>query len=140
MSLTPMEKGSLIATVALLILLIVMAALSWQHASVLGLAVSVGGLGGLVHEFAQSGGKMLFFQKQADGLYLGAVAGIVLGAVAGVLVVRGHLLESPAPAQGTANVGLVQLAYEVFVAGLALKGVVEAAGGTPVPATPGGGR
>jgi len=93
------------------------------------LAASVGGLGGLVHEIAQSGGKILFFQKHQDGMYLGAVSGIVLGAVAGVLVVRGHLIASVADIP---SVSATQLSYEVFFAGLGLKGVAEAAGGNAV--------
>jgi hypothetical protein len=93
------------------------------------LAASVGGLGGLAHEIAQSGGKIWFFQRYQDGLYLGAVAGIVLGAVAGILVVRGHLTASGADPQ---SVSAIQLSSEVFFAGLGLKGVAEAAGGNPV--------
>src|SRR2546425_7537453 len=126
--LSPLERYSLIGTLVLLAGLSVLAGVSAQQHWVLWLAVSVGGLGGLVHELAQSGGKILFFQKAADGLYLGSVAGMVLGSVAGLLVVRGHLTG------GTADENMVQLAYEVFTAGLALKGVVEAAGGNPVAA------
>lgn len=119
------ERLSLIVTFAVGVGAAILATLSVQNGWVLWLAVSAGGLGGLVHEIAQSGGKILFFQKQQDGLYLGSLAGVVLGAVAGVLVVRGHLL-------GANDVGMVQLSYEVFTAGLALKGVTEAAGGNPV--------
>jgi len=61
-----------------------------------------------------------------DGLYLGSLAGAVLGAVAGILVVRGHLTRS------SPDVNTTQLTYEIFVAGLALKGVTEAAAGNPV--------
>lgn len=86
------------------------------------LAVGMGALGGLIHEIAQSGGKILFFQRHEDGLYLGAVAGIVLGAIAGMLMVRGSL-ASPAAADA------VELTYESLIAGLGLKGVIEAAGG-----------
>jgi hypothetical protein len=88
------------------------------------LGVCAGGLGGLVHEFAQSGGKVLFVKKEPDGVYLGALTGLILGAVSGVLVVQGHADPQ-------------NLAANAFLAGLALKGVVEAAGGTSVPATSG---
>ena len=116
----------MIATLIVGVIATIFAVLSVQNAWVLTLALSVGALGGLVHEIAQSGGKILFFEKKQDGLYLGSVAGMVLGAVAGILVVRGHLIGE------VANVGMVQLSYEVFTAGLALKGVTEAAGGNAV--------
>jgi hypothetical protein len=102
--------------------------LSYRNQSLLVLAFSVGGPGGLVHEIAQSRGKILFFQRQSDGLYLGAIAGVILGAIAGILVIRGYLTGDIA----TTNATLVQMSYETFLAGLALKGVAEAAatGGT----------
>jgi len=125
--LTPLQRYSIIGTVVLFLASAIVASWSAQHQSVLWLAASAGALGGLVHELAQSGGKILFFRMEADGLYLGSIAGMVLGSVAGVLVVRGHLTGS-APDEN-----MVQLAYEVFTAGLALKGVVEAAGGNVVP-------
>jgi len=101
---------------------------------VLWLAVAVGGLGGLAHEVAQSGGKILFFKREMDGMYLGSLAGVILGAVAGLLAVRG-LIVNP-----VAQPGAIQLIYESFLAGLALKGVAEAAGGQAVPPAPASGQ
>lgn len=98
---------------------------------VLWLAVAVGGLGGSAHEVAQSRGTILLVERRTDGIYLGAIAGVILGAVAGLLASKG-LLISTTP-------GVIQLIYEAFIAGLALKGVREAAGGqalTPVPTVP----
>ncbi len=129
-SLTGLEKFSIAATLIIGVLLGILAWASSQHNWLLWLAASVGGLGGLVHEIAQSGGKIMFFQKNQDGMYLGSLAGMVLGAVAGLLVIRGHLADIPGAPSVSVN---VQLTYEVFVAGLALKGVTEAAGGKPVP-------
>lgn len=123
-----MESISIIATVALLVILAILAYYSARNAWILTLALSVGGIGGLVHELAQSRGKILFFRKEQDGLYLGSIAGIVLGGVAGVLTIRGFLADGSISDGNT-----VQVVYEVFLAGLALKGVVEAAGGNPVP-------
>lgn len=124
---TTLEKVSVGVTCGLVVVLAVLAWFSTSHHWLLWLAVSVGGLGGLAHEIAQSGGKVLFFQKYQDGMYLGSLAGIVLGAVAGLLVVRGDL------AAAASSVNTVQLTYEIFIAGLALKGVTEAAGGRAVP-------
>ena len=120
------EGLSIIATVGTGVVLAILAWASVRNSWLLWLAASVGGLGGLVHEFAQSGGKIVFFQKEKDGLYLGSLAGTVLGAVAGLLVIRGHLTGS------SPDVNTTQLTYEIFVAGLALKGVTEAAAGNPV--------
>jgi hypothetical protein len=130
-SLTPIEKFSLVITVFLIALLGFLARESTHYHSILLLAASVGALGGLTHEIAQSGGKIMFFEREEDGMYLGSLAGAVLGAVAGILVVRGHLIESATGS--TLSVSWTQLSYEVYTAGLALKGVVEAAGGNAVP-------
>ena len=56
---------------------------------------------------------------------MGSISGITLGAVAGILAVRGYLTDS-------STTDFTQITYEVFLAGLALKGVVEAATGNPV--------
>ena len=91
------------------------------------LALSLGALGGLIHEMVQSGGKILFFERKLDGYYVGALAGMVLGSVAGLLTVRG-LIADPDLAKNMFEVG-----YQTFLAGLALKGIVDAATGEPVP-------
>jgi len=127
------QMRSIVITVVLGVVLLVLAWLGMRNTWVLCLAASGGALGGLVHEFAQSGGKIMFFKRYDDGYYLGAIAGAVLGAVSGVLVVRGHLI---AAASGQPlQISTIQLAYEVFLAGLALKGITEAAGGNPVQKT-----
>ena len=90
------------------------------------MAISMGALGGLVHEFAQSGGKILFFKKGEDGFYLGSLAGMILGMTAAILMIKGRLavLESP-----TMDVDVYDLSIDFFMAGLGLKGVAEAASG-----------
>jgi hypothetical protein len=119
---------SIIITVLFGVTLVILAYISASRGWVLGLAVTVGGVGGLVHEIAQSGGKILFFERKADGFYLGSAAGAVLGAVAGLLAVRGLIID-PAASPGT-----VALIYDSLLAGMALKGVTEAAGGQAIPA------
>ncbi len=127
---TSIQKVSMVVTLGAAIFLSLLAWASVHNHWLLWLAASVGGLGGLVHEIAQSGGKIAFFEKNKDGMYLGSLAGIVLGAVAGILVIRGHLIATPSGTE--LPISMTQLAYEVFIAGLALKGVTEAAGGNPV--------
>ena len=121
------DLWSIIVTLLLGVALIILAYISAGRGEVIGLAVTVGGLGGLIHEIAQSGGKILFFERKLDGIYIGSAAGAVLGAVAGLLAVRG-LIINPAATPGT-----VQLVYEALIAGMALKGITEAAGGQALP-------
>lgn len=130
--LTPIQKTSLIMTGVTFVLLCILAWASVHYSLVLLLAVSVGGLGGFAHEIAQSGGKITFLKREnEDGVYLGTLAGVVLGGVAGILVIRGHLITSGGGA--VVSTSMTELAYEVFTAGLALKGVTEAATGREVP-------
>lgn len=126
----------------------------WPNMSsgwIIWLGVAAGGIGGLVHEFGQSGGKLLFFKRAEDGIYLGAVAGMFMGMVVGALSVQGLFTQQPPPgnqaqasaAVGTPNAGqptqqqgpaprqplAVEAFYSAFLAGLALKGFAEAVGG-----------
>src|SRR5712691_3080450 len=82
---------SIIVTIGGGVLLALLAWASTRHNWLLWLAASVGGQGGLVHEIAQSGRRIVFFKQEKGGLYLGSLAGAVLGAVDGILVIRGHL-------------------------------------------------
>ncbi|MBI4429287.1 MAG: hypothetical protein HY562_09230 [Ignavibacteriales bacterium] len=121
--------------VSVVVTLILTALASWlalwsiRTEEYLYLAVSVGAIGGLIHEFAQSGGKVLYIVSAKDGFYLGTVSGMVLGAVAGLLVLKGQLvlLENPAT-----DVNVYEVTLNVFFAGLGLKGVAEAATGERV--------
>jgi hypothetical protein len=92
--------------------------------NVLVLAVSLGCVGGLMHELAQSGGKILFFSRKDDGLYLGGVAGMMLGGITGLIAA--HAVQPTTPME------YQNLAYEAFMAGVGMKGLIEAAAGSPV--------
>lgn len=120
---------SILIAVLLAVLLAMAAWRSYDH-NIFILAGSMGGLGGLLHEFVQSGGKFMVVQKKSDGIYLGTLAGALLGIIAGILMTRGYLTIA------TDKTNFAEITYEAFVAGLALKGVVEAAAGKPVE--PGG--
>ena len=127
-ALTKTDIWSIVITVAAGVVLAVVASVSAKQQSWILIALSVGALGGLVHEIAQSGGKILFFERKLDGIYLGSLAGAVLGAVAGLLAIRGLIInpaDAPAP---------TQLIYEALLAGIAMKGITEAAGGQALPA------
>lgn len=127
--LTQIEKLSVAATGGLAFFLIIAAWWNYGH-NPFALAVSLGCVGGLMHELAQSGGKILFFTKKDDGVYLGSVSGIMLGGITGVIAV--HAMPLP----DTGQPAFYQnLAYETFMAGLGLKGLVEAAAGNSVVGT-----
>ena len=161
------NNRSWIWSVALTIVLGGLAAYSfnrvWPNTSsgwIIWLGIAAGGIGGLVHEFGQSGGKLLFFKRAEDGIYLGALAGMFMGMVVGALAVQGLFTQQPLAgnqqqpvAVGTPNAQqpapaprqplAVEAFYTAFLAGLALKGFAEAVGGQrPVsqgtaPTTPG---
>ncbi len=88
------------------------------------IAMLAGALGGIGHEFAQSGGTIAFYKIKDDGLYLGSSAGLVLGLIAGLLFVS---VNSNQPSD--------IILFQSLLAGLALKGVSEAVGGQVVPRT-----
>jgi hypothetical protein len=153
---------SLALTIALGILAAISFSQIWPNTSsgwVIWLGLAAGGIGGLVHEFGQSKGKLLFFRREADGIYLGALAGMLMGMVAGVLAVQGLFSQqaplnnqTPGAAIGAPTVGqqnpqtgqqnpqtpvpqrplAVDAFYTAVLAGLALKGFAEAVGGQPV--------
>jgi len=124
--LTHGEKYSLVATLVLIPFLAVLGAVSAHYQWWMLLAACMGGLGGMAHEIAQSGGRILFFQSNKDGVYLGSIAGVVLGAIAGILVVKGDITGD------VLSISTFQLTFDTFVAGLAFKGVAEAATGNAV--------
>ncbi|HYN85001.1 MAG TPA: hypothetical protein VER32_07100 [Pyrinomonadaceae bacterium] len=129
--LTKFEIWSAVGAIVATFLLILVAWRSYHAQSLFFLAASMGALGGIGHEFAQSGGRIVFIQRRGDGLYLGSLTGAVLGAIAGLLMIRGYLGPNVV-------VPYSQVAYETFTSGLALKGVVEAL--TDKPAPPSGAR
>lgn len=126
---TPREFISLIATLILTVLAGFLAYNSMRSENYFILAISMGAVGGLLHEFVQSGGKIFFFQKEEDGIYLGSISGIILGVIAGTIFFRGELdlLNDPSH-----DINVYQFAIDVFFAGLGLKGVAEAASGVSV--------
>jgi hypothetical protein len=124
-----MEKYSLLGTLVLTGLAIITAIYTMSNDDYFVLALSMGAIGGLLHEFAQSGGKILFFQKAKDGMYLGSISGMVLGAVAGIMLIKGLLPNLDDP---TKDFNSYELAIDSFFAGLGLKGIAEAASGNIV--------
>lgn len=101
--------------------LIVLAVWASDNGSAALLAVTAGAIGGVFHEIAQSSGQIVLPRTQTDKsnsnpeLYLGTLSGLFLGAVAGILILS-----------ATQQSGL-PLGLTGFTAGLALKGVSEAA-------------
>jgi hypothetical protein len=159
--------GTLLLTAALLALGIFSFRKVWpSHSSgwIIWLGLAAGGLGGILHEFAQSGGKLLLTKREADGIYLGSLTGMLLGMLAGVLAVQGLFSSSPSPANTAAppaaSVSIsavsaptpqapnsepppsqppvaIQALYTALLAGLGLKGIAEAVTGQSVSSSPG---
>jgi hypothetical protein len=109
-----------------------------EKQSELGVALSAGAIGGFLHEFVQSKGKILFIQQKEDGLYLGSISGLILGMIAGLLTYGGLTgvltdatnvtFSSFSNVQASAQPPhLEYLVFQSLIAGLALKGVSEAA-------------
>jgi hypothetical protein len=108
-----------VATVLSIIIAIFVASVAVVTKNVLVTAISVGALGGIVHEVAQSSGKVIIPKpdEKSGDVYLGGLFGLIAGGVAGLLVVQG--LPDVAP---ISNSWLSQF----FLAGLGLKGFSEA--------------
>jgi hypothetical protein len=160
------DKKSVVATLLLSAGLVALSIVSFRqiwpsHSTgwIIWLGLASGGMGGILHEFAQSGGKLLLTKRDADGIYLGALMGMLLGMLAGVLAVQGLFVQgstssanqvslstaaavaareggNPTPPAPQSPVA-VQVLYTALLAGLGLKGVAEAVGGQPVSSAPG---
>ena len=165
------DTKAIVGTVSLAVPLVVLGILSFgkvwpSHSSgwIIWLGLAAGGLGGILHEFAQSGGKLLVTKREADGIYLGSLTGLLLGMLAGVLAVQGLFSSAPPPANNavapaaSASISAVttpiqqapnsapstpqppvaiQALYTALLAGLSLKGVAEALSGQSVSSSPG---
>jgi hypothetical protein len=116
-----MQPAARIKTsLAFLGLVILGAVLCWTFNWYGWLAVTVGAIGGLLHEFIQSKGKVTAWQYEGGTLDFGSMGGLILGGVAGFLAV------SPYWIAGADLPSRHELLIEALVAGLALKGVAEA--------------
>ncbi|RLI05727.1 hypothetical protein DRO26_01390 [Candidatus Bathyarchaeota archaeon] len=80
----PSPKQSFLTTIILMLLLTFLGVYFITSKNFLGIAVTIGGLGGLFHEIAQSGGKTLFIKSFRDGVYLGSISGLLLGIISGI--------------------------------------------------------
>lgn len=119
------EDASVVAAVALLIILLVYGVYLVQNAkgeTVLALSLIFGAIGGISHDIVASGGRITFVRRQRGGLELGTFSGAVLGLVSGFFIVGAAKVSAiPLPSE------MANIASEAFLAGLALKGVGQAA-------------
>lgn len=135
---TPSPRMSVVLTFIATTVIAVMAAWAGSAGSVLWTAVTVGAIGGLVHEIAQSKGTAFFpdTDNKADTdnksdakkgtskseSYLGGLIGIILGGAAGLVA----LSVSPTP-----TIVTTQMIATAFAAGVALKGIADSAASAP---------
>jgi hypothetical protein len=119
-------KWSVILTFVTTVIVAVTALWAYAVRNDIWTAVSAGALGGLVHEIAQSKGTAFLpdtspstADKNGES-YLGGLVGIILGGAAGLLTLSAS----------SASVS-TQLVVTAFAAGVALKGISDAAASPP---------
>jgi hypothetical protein len=131
----PSPRMSIVLTLTSTTVIAVMAVWAGSTGNLLWTAVTVGAIGGLVHEIAQSKGTAFLpdtdnSQQKKDGnnsqqkteSYLGGLLGILLGGAAGLVA----LSVSNAPTSVS-----TQMIATAFAAGVALKGIADSAASSP---------
>jgi len=129
-------QWSVIITIVATVIITFMAIWAYIVSNAIWAATSVGALGGLVHEISQSKGTA-FLPTETDTQdagkagksqesYLGGLVGIILGGAAGLLTLSAASATSAAVV--TVN---TQFAVAAFAAGVAFKGISDAAASPP---------
>lgn len=109
-----------VATIIAIFSTVFLSWLSYVENYVLLAAVFLGATGGVFHEVAQSNGKFILPQRDAEGnWYLGALFGLMAGGVTGLILVQG-LSETTLTSR---------FVSEAFLAGLGMKGFADATAG-----------
>ena len=104
--------------VIIIAILIILGVAGGLAKSVLLLAIVVGCVGGLIHDLIQNKAILLKPKTTAEGIYIGWILGIILGGAAGFIAI----------ASGVASTTFeVQSLLAPFTAGIALKGITDAA-------------
>jgi len=131
-------KWSVIATFVATVLVAIMSLWAYSAGNDIWTAVAAGALGGLVHEISQSKGTAFLpdsspssadkkDEKKGDEKgesYLGGLLGIILGGAAGLLTLATTSGASSSASSGDVS---VQMVVTAFAAGVALKGISDAA-------------
>jgi protein-S-isoprenylcysteine O-methyltransferase Ste14 len=131
--LKPSPRMSIVLTLIATTVIAVMAVWADSTGNLLWTAVTIGAIGGLVHEIAQSKGTAFFpdtdnsQQKKNGESYLGGLLGILLGGAAGLVA----LSVSNAPTSVS-----TQMIATAFAAGVALKGIADSAASQPNTGSP----
>ena len=89
--------------------------------SVLLLSVVVGCVGGLIHDLIQNKAIILYPSTTDEGVYIGWILGVILGGAAGFIAYSSGVVSTTFDPK---------LLAAPFTAGIALKGVVDAAANT----------
>jgi len=89
--------------------------------SVFLLSIVAGSVGGLIHDLVQNKAVILYPSTTEEGVYLGWILGIILGGAAGFIAYASGVVS------GTFDPRLLSAP---FTAGIALKGVTDAAANT----------
>ncbi len=85
------------------------------------LSIVVGAVGGLIHDLIQNKAVILYPSTTDEGVYLGWILGIILGGAAGFIAYASGVVSTTFDPK---------LLAAPFTAGIALKGIVDAAANT----------
>ena len=86
--------------------------------SVLLLGVVVGCVGGIIHDLVQNKAIILYPKTSDEGVYIGWILGVILGGAAGFIAIASGVASTAFNAQSL---------LAPFTAGIALKGITDAA-------------
>ena len=111
---------TVMATVVIAFLIILGIAGSLTSSFLL-LSIVAGCVGGLIHDLIQNKAVILYPSTTSEGVYLGWILGIILGGAAGFLAYASGVVSTTFDPK---------LLSAPFAAGIALKGVIDAAANT----------
>ncbi len=112
---------------AVVLFLIILGIVGSVTQSFLLLSIVVGSVGGLIHDLIQNKAIILYPKTTTEGIYLGWILGIIMGGAAGFIAYTSGVVST--------NSFDPKLLSVPFTAGIALKGVVDAAATTSADTT-----
>jgi hypothetical protein len=113
-----------LGTLIFFIIFIVVGSIFTYYPNPLIAAISFGIVGGIAHEIAQSGGRVIVPTPEPNGIQLGTLVGAALGVVAGILSLHGVIIVNT-PSQTLTPNDLINVVVTALSAGVALKALAD---------------